>query len=98
MCSNVLAILVYTLTQYVMYRMFHQLLLPPPVQVTLPQEVGPRYEHTATVFGSGSNFRMVVMFGGKREWGGNRIAETTLLHLGECAVIRQGHIQIWKHD
>ena len=66
--------------------MFHQLLLPPPVQVTLPQEMGQRYDHTATVFGSGPNFRMVVMFGGKRDIMGDPIAETTLLHLGECAV------------
>ena len=66
--------------------MFHQLLLPPPVQVTLPQEMRRRYDHTATVFGSGPNFRMVVMFGGKRKLGGGPIAETTLLHLGECAV------------
>ena len=66
--------------------MFHQLLLPPPVQVTLPQEMGPRFEHTATVFGSGPNFRMVVMFGGQRKFAGDPIAETTLLHLGECAV------------
>ena len=69
-----------------MQRMFHQLLLPPPVQVTLPQGMVPRYEHTATVFGSGHNFRMVVMFGGKRMVLGDPIAETTLLHLGECAV------------
>ena len=61
-------------------------LLPPPVQVTLPQEMGPRYGHTATVFGSGPNFRMVVMFGGKRELMGVPIAEITLLHLGECAL------------
>ena len=66
--------------------MFHQLLLPPPVQVTLPQEMGPRLWHTATVFGSGHNFRMVVMFGGGREIAGGPMAETTLLHLGECAV------------
>ena len=66
--------------------MFHQLLLPPPVQVTLPQEMGPRHEHIATVFGSGPNFRMVVIFGGMREFAGDPIAETTLLHLGECAV------------
>ena len=69
-----------------MQRIFHQLLLPPPVQVTLPQEMGPRYGHTATVFGSGPNFRMVVMFGGKRSVVGDLIAETILLHLGECAV------------
>ena len=66
--------------------MFHQLLLPPPVQVTVPQEMGPRYDHTATVFGSGPNFRIVVMFGGQRKLVGDPIAETTLLHLGECAV------------
>ena len=66
--------------------MFHQLLLPPPVQVTLPQEMGPQDSHTATVFGSGPNFRMVVMFGGRRELGKDPIAETTLLHLGEYAV------------
>ena len=30
---------------------------------------------------------MVVIFGGEREFtGGDPIAETTLLHLGECAV------------
>ena len=57
-----------------------------PVQVNLPPKVEPRQEHTATVFGSGPNFRMVVMFGGKRKLGGGPIAETTLLHLGECAV------------
>ena len=66
--------------------MFHQLLLPPPVQVTLPQEMGPRDGHTATVFGSGPNFRMVVMFGGGKVFLGDLIAETTLLHLGECPV------------
>ena len=59
--------------------------MPPPVQVTLPQEMGPRWGHTATVFGSGPNFRMVVMFGGKELFGAS-IAETILLHLGECAV------------
>ena len=66
--------------------MFHQLLLPE--QVTLPQEMGPRHDHTATVFGSasGPNFRMVVMFGGKRRLIEDPLADTTLLHLGECAV------------
>ena len=73
--------------------MFHQLLLPPPVQVTLPQEMGPRLYHTATVFGSGPNFRMVVMFGGRREHFGDTLAETTLLHLGEHAVWNMLHKQ-----
>ena len=53
--------------------MFNQLLLPPPVQVTLLQEMGPRCYHSATVFGSGPNFRMVVMFGGRREFLGDPI-------------------------
>ena len=66
--------------------MFHQLLLPPPVQVTLPQEVGPRWYHTNTVFGFGHNFRMVVMFGGRKKFAGASIAETTLLHVGECTL------------
>ena len=66
--------------------MFHQLLLPPPDQATLPQEMGPRYRHTATVFGSGPNFRMVVMFGGRRQPEDGTLAETTLFHLGEFAV------------
>ena len=66
--------------------MFHQLLLPPPVQVTLPQEMEPRLWHTATVFGSGPKFRIAVMFGGKRRLVGDPIADTTLLHLGECGV------------
>ena len=66
-----------------MQRMFHRLLLPPPVQVTLPQEMEPRRDHTATVFGSGHNFRMVVMFGGMWRLAGDLTAGTTLLHLGE---------------
>ena len=47
------------------------------------QEMGPRRDHTATVFGSGHNFRLVVMFGGMWSLAGHLIAGTTLLHLGE---------------
>jgi len=66
---------------------FVLLLLPTIVQVTLPQEIGPRDGHIATVFGSGSNFRMVVMFGGRRrDSTGAPVAETTILYLGKCAV------------
>ena len=43
----------------------------------------PRHAHSATVFASGSNFRMVVMFGGMGWSGEVPLAETTLLHLGE---------------
>ena len=78
--------------------MFHQLLLPPPVQVTVPQEMRPRYYHTATVFGSGSNFRMVVMFGGRRNVYGDPIAETIFLHLGECAVLEHNMIHKQEHS
>ena len=58
----------------------------PPVQVNLPPKVEPRQEHTATVFGSGPNFRMVVMFGGRMHPEGETPAKTTLFHLGEFAV------------
>ena len=54
-----------------------------PVQV---KQLQTRSYHTATVFGCGPIFRMVVMFGGLRNIGGDTIAETTLLHLGEFAV------------
>ena len=84
MCSNVLAVLVYTLTQeFYAMDVSSVAILPPPVQVTLPQEMGPRRDHTATVFGSGHNFRLVVMFGGMWSLAGHLIAGTTLLHLGE---------------
>ena len=35
--------------------------------------------HHYTVFGSGPDFRMVVMFGGRREFPGDPIAETTFI-------------------
>ena len=71
----------------VVNHMVHVFCIAPFVQVTLPQEIGPRDGHIATVFGSGSNFRMVVMFGGKRrDSTGAPVAETTILYLGKCAV------------
>jgi len=54
-----------------------------PAQITLSKPMKPRHAHSATVFGSGSNFRMVVMFGGMGWSGEAPLAETTLLHLGE---------------
>ena len=59
------------------------MLLHPPVQVNLSEDIQPRNAHTATVFGFGPKFRMMVLFGGKVN--GNLIAETTLVDLGECA-------------
>ena len=53
------------------------------VQVSHPKNMEPRYSHTAAIFGSGHNCRMVVMYGGRRKVGGPTIAETTLFHLGE---------------
>ena len=55
----------------------------PPVQVNLPEDMQPRNTHSATIFGFGPKFRMIVLFGGKVH--GNPIAETTLIDLGECA-------------
>jgi len=55
----------------------------PPAQITLSKPMKPRHAHSTTVFGSGSNFRMVVMFGGMGWSGEVPLAETTLLHLGE---------------
>ena len=46
--------------------------------------MGPQCVHSATVFGSGPKFRMIVLFGGMRAFFGCPIAATTLLHLGEC--------------
>ena len=85
-CSNVLAVLVYALTQVCYVRNVSSDAIASSVQVTLPQEVGPRHDHTATVFGSGPHFRMVVMFGGEGKFVEKAIADTTLLHLGECVV------------
>ena len=62
-------------------------LLPSPVQVTHPQEMNHnistlllclRLDQTAC--------RMMIMLGGKREFWGGLAADTTLLHLGECAI------------
>ena len=63
---------------------------PLPVQVVLPIAITPRRSHTAGVFGCGSRFRVVVMFGGYKVKGydtilniGGFLSETTLLLLGE---------------
>ena len=66
------------------------------LQVALPKTILPRYQHTATAFGSGPDCRQLVLWGGKTEWklvmcealgmevwGGEPIGETTLLNFGE---------------
>ena len=59
----------------------------PPLflQVTLPVAITPRYGHSAVVFGSGANFRFVVLCGGVNS-SYAEISETTLLLLGECTI------------
>jgi len=52
------------------------------IEVTLPKGMQPRGSHTATVFGNGPNFRVLVLFGGMRTK--KLFAETTLLYVGEC--------------
>ena len=54
------------------------------VQVTLPKGMRSRGSHTVTVFGCGPNFRVLVLFGGRRTFAGQIVAETTLLYVGEC--------------
>ena len=54
------------------------------LQVNLPEPITPRDCHSATVFGSGSRFIIVVLFGGKEvPWRRNAISETTLLSFGK---------------
>ena len=42
--------------------------------------MSPRAGHSAVMFGSGPDFRLVVLFGGQH---GGHLSETTLLLLGE---------------
>ena len=51
------------------------------LQVSLPTNITGRYGHSTVVFGTGPDFRVVVLFGG---YNGQRyISETTLLLLCE---------------
>ena len=52
------------------------------LQVSLPTNITGRYAHSAVVFGTGPDFRVVVLFGG-RTTGHIEISETTLLLLCE---------------
>ena len=45
--------------------------------------MAPRSSHSAVVFGSGSGFRLVVLFGGRGAFRGKLLSKTTLLTLGE---------------
>ena len=55
----------------------------------------PRRGHSATVFGYGASFRVVVLFGGYMRGGFDsyiegHFSETTLLLLGKCAIFATG--------
>ena len=52
------------------------------LQMTLPTGITQRYGHSAVVFGSGPDFRVVVLFGGiDSSFGTHAISDTTLLLL-----------------
>ena len=56
------------------------------LQMALPTGITQRYRHSAVVFGSGPDFRVVVLFGGiDSNFGQHAISETTLLLL--CKLI-----------
>ena len=53
-------------------------------QVSLPTNITGRYAHSAVVFGTGPDFRVVVLFGGRTiAYVVSEISETTLLLLCE---------------
>ena len=52
------------------------------LQVSLPTNITERFGHSAVVFGTGPDFRVVVLFGGKAK-AHKPISETTLLLLCE---------------
>lgn len=53
------------------------------LQVSLPDAMAPRSSHSAVVFGSGADFRIVVLFGGRGAFRGKILSKTTLLTLSE---------------
>jgi len=53
----------------------------PLPQMIRPDYITSREHHSACVFGSGPNFRLVVLFGGSNDKN-ESFAETTLLTLG----------------
>ena len=54
------------------------------LQVTLPTAITQRCEHSAVIFGTGPDFRVIVLFGGDDSDDAARaISETTLLLLSK---------------
>ena len=52
-------------------------------QFTPSESVQPRYNHSTTAISLGPALIEVLVFGGRREWLGVSIAETTILRFGE---------------
>ncbi len=57
------------------------------LQVTPPESMTPRYYHSITATSLGPGLTEVLVFGGHREWGGNDLAETTILRFGEQLLV-----------
>ena len=57
----------------------HELIM----QVALPTTISPRIRHTSVVFGTGPDFKIIVLFGGKHVKKLTYLAETTLLLFSE---------------
>ena len=53
------------------------------LQVTPPESVRGRSGHSITATSLGPGLTEVLMFGGRLEWSGDTIAETTILTFGE---------------
>lgn len=54
----------------------------------MPVEIKPRLGHSAVVFGCGTGFKVMVLFGGSR---GSHLSETTLLLLSESTLYALMH-------
>ena len=55
------------------------------LQLSLPTPITKRYGHTAVLFGTGVDFRVAVLFGGRKS--NDDISETTLLLLCKSSFI-----------
>lgn len=51
-------------------------------QITLPHSVEERRGHSFVMLGVGSDFRVAVLFGGKKVWNGDLLSGTMLLFFG----------------
>ena len=57
------------------------------LQITPSELITPREGHSAVVFGSKPDFRVVVLYGGSMSWSSREVmSKTTLLLLGKYAI------------